>query len=59
MELTLNTSKDGAAILNQMIEEGIIEIQTINVKGSNVIFYSVNTKSNIEYMIAKLYKVSV
>ncbi len=57
MEICLFAQKDSAAYLNQMISENLIETQTINVKGSNIIFYSVNNQANIEHMIGKIYKV--
>jgi hypothetical protein len=57
MEICLFSQKECASYLNQMIEENLIETQTINIKGGNVIFYSINNLANIENMIGKLYKV--
>jgi hypothetical protein len=59
MEICLFSQKDCASYLNQMLQENLIESQTINIKGANIHFYSVNTKLNIELMIAKIYKVRI
>lgn len=58
MEICLMPHKECSACINQMIEQGFIETQPINYKGSNVIFYNINTKSNLDLMIAKIYKVN-
>jgi hypothetical protein len=57
MEICLMPHKECSACLNQMIQEGFVEIQQLNLKGSNIIFYNINSKSNIELMIAKIYKI--
>lgn len=57
MEICLMPHKECSACLNQMIQEGFVETQPINYKGSNIIFYNINTKSNTELMIAKIYKI--
>lgn len=57
MELCLLPQKECTAHLNQMINESFVETQTVNSKGSNVIYYSVNTDANIVYMVAKVYKI--
>jgi hypothetical protein len=41
-----------------MLQDTLIESQLINIKGSNIHFYSVNNKLNVELMISKVYKVS-
>lgn len=40
-----------------MIQECLLETQTINTKGSNVLYYSVNKDANVEYLIVKVYKI--
>ena len=57
MEICLMPHKESSACINQMIEHGYIETQPINYKGSNVMFFNINTKSNLNLMIAKIYKV--
>jgi len=57
MELCLLPQKECTAIINQLIQDCFIETQTVNAKGSNVIYYSVNTEANIEYLIVKVYKI--
>ncbi len=57
MELCLLPQKECTAYLNQMLQECLIETQTINSRGTNVIYYSVNTEANFEYLIVKVYKI--
>lgn len=57
MELCLLPQKECTAYLNQMINESFVETQTVNSKGTNVIYYSVNLEANIEYLVAKVYKI--
>jgi hypothetical protein len=57
MEICLMPYKETSACLNQMFEEGLLETQPINIKGPNIIFFNVNTKNNLDLMIAKIYKV--
>lgn len=57
MEICLMPYKESSACLNQMVEEGLLETQPINIKGPNIIFFNVNTKNSMDLMIAKIYKV--
>jgi hypothetical protein len=59
MEICLMPYKESSACLNQLVEEGLLETQPINVKGPNIIFFNVNTKNNLDLMIAKIYKVCI
>jgi hypothetical protein len=57
MDVCLMVPKDCSSCLNQMIEHGFVETQPLNYKGSNIIFYNINSKTNIDLMVAKIYKV--
>lgn len=56
MELCLILQKECTFYLNQMLQDCFIETQTINSKGSNIIYYCVNKEANIEYLVVKIYK---
>ena len=43
-------------ILNQLYSHGYIQTEIVNVKGSNIMFYSVNINQNIEKIIDMCYK---
>lgn len=57
MELCLLPQKECTTYINQLLKESLIETQTINSKGSNILFYSVNNQLNLEHMILKIYKI--
>jgi len=57
MEICLMPYKESSACLNQLVEEGLLETQPINVKGPNILFFNINTKNNLDIIIAKIYKV--
>ena len=57
MDVCLMIPKDCSSCLNQMIEHGFVETQPLSYKGSNIIFYNINTKSNLDLIVAKIYKV--
>ena len=57
MEICMMSQKESSTILNQLISLSFIEIQEINIKGNNVIFFKVNqanNQSNIKNMIYKI-----
>ena len=56
MDICLILPKNANMILNQLYSEGFIETQTVNVKGSNILFYSVNMTNNIQKMVDETYK---
>lgn len=57
MEICLMPYKESSGCLNQMVDEGLLETQPINIKGPNILFFNVNTKNNMDLVIAKIYKV--
>ena len=56
MEICLIPPKQINMILNQLFSFGYIQNEIVNVKGSNIMFYSVNINQNIEKIINMTYK---
>ncbi len=56
MEICLIPPKQINMILNQLFSCGYIQNEIVNVKGSNIMFYSVNINQNIEKIINMTYK---
>ena len=56
MEICLIAPKQINMILNQLYSHGYIQTEIVNVKGSNIMFYSVNINQNIEKIIDMCYK---
>ena len=56
MEFCMIPLKDTSNYLNQMIQDNILQIQQINIKGAMTNFYTINTKSNIKMLITKIFK---
>lgn len=57
MGICLILPKNCNLILNQLYSEGFIETQIINIKGSNILFYSVNRSNVITRLISNCYKI--
>jgi transcription initiation factor IIE alpha subunit len=58
MDICLINRTETNTCLNQLLNEGLLETQSIQgSKSGNILFYYVNPKTNTEYMISKLYKI--
>jgi len=57
MENCLIFQKTLNLILNQLFSEGYIQTEIINVKGSNILFYNVDSNKNIEKLVNTSYKI--
>ena len=56
MDICLIPPKQINMILNQLFSCGYIQNEIVNVKGSNIMFYSININQNIEKIIDMTYK---
>lgn len=56
MDICIILPKTVNMILNQLYSEGFIQTQTVNVKGSNILFYSVNMNNNVCKLLDMTYK---
>ena len=50
--------KEGFSCLNELMQEGFVESNTLSIKGNSYNFFMINKVRNNKYIIAKLYKVS-
>ena len=56
MDICIILPKTVNMILNQLYSEGFIQTQTVNVKGSNILFYSVNMNNHVCKLLDMTYK---
>jgi hypothetical protein len=57
MELCLLPQRECTTYINQLLKDSLVETQTLNSKGSNILYYSVNHQLNLEHMVLKVYKI--
>lgn len=56
MEVCLIPPKDCNTYLNQLINEGYVDTQMVNMKGQNVLFYCASFTHNVDLVAMKCYK---
>lgn len=57
MDICMISQKESSLYMNQLITMGFIEIQEINIKGSNVLFFKINKVSNQDNLKSLVYKI--